>query len=169
MAKIIFDKRTKYITRSAVIAALYVALTAVSAAFGLSSGAVQIRISEALCVLPVFTSSAIPGVAIGCMISNLIFGASLPDIIFGSIATLIGAVIAYLIRKIPYIAAIPTIISNALIIPVVLILQGVGGWNLYFYFAATVGFGELIACGVLGTALVLWFVRHEKQKEKLFM
>lgn len=78
---------------------MYVALTAVSAAFGLSSGAVQIRISEALCVLPVFTSSAIPGVAIGCMISNLIFGASLPDIIFGSIATLIGAVIAYLIRK----------------------------------------------------------------------
>ena len=103
------------------------------------------------------------------MISNLIFGASLPDIIFRSIATLIGAVIAYLIRKIPYIAAVPTIISNALIIPVVLILQGVGGWNLYFYFAATVGFGELIACGVLGTALVLWFVRHEKQKEKLFM
>lgn len=80
MAKIIFDKRTKYITRSAVIAALYVALTAVSAAFGLSSEAVQIRISEALCVLPVFSSSAIPGVAIGCMISNLIFGASLPEI-----------------------------------------------------------------------------------------
>ena len=158
----------KNLTYAGIVAALYVALTAVSAAFGMSSGAIQVRISEALCVLPVYTFAAVPGVTLGCLISNLIFGASLYDIVFGTIATLIGAAGAYFVKKIPYLAPLPTILSNAIIIPLVLILQGVGGWNTFPYFAATVGIGEIIACGVLGTVLIVYFERHEKHRKMLF-
>ncbi len=143
---------------------MYVALTAVSAAFGLSSGVIQVRISEALCVLPAYFSSAIPGVTIGCLIANIFFGASALDIAVGTLATLIGAIICWLIRKWPYAASVPTILSNALIIPVVLILQNIGTWNEYFYFAGTVGLGELIACGILGTLIIVWFEQRKKRK-----
>lgn len=158
----------KNLTYAGIIAALYVALTAVSAAFGLSSGVVQVRISEALCVLPVYTFAAVPGVTVGCLISNMIFGASLYDMIFGTVATLFGALVAYFLRKLPYLAPVPTILSNAIIIPLVLILQGVGGWNMFPYFAATVGLGEIIACGLLGTVLITYFQRHEKHRKVLF-
>ena len=142
------------------------ALTAVSAAFGLSSGVIQVRISEALCVLPVYFASAIPGVTIGCLISNILFGASAVDIAVGTLATLIGAALCWVIRRWPYAASVPTILSNALIIPVVLILQHIGTWNQYFYFAGTVGLGEIIACGILGTLIIFWFERHKKKAKK---
>lgn len=158
----------KNLTHAGIIAALYVALTALSAVFGLSSGAIQVRISEALCVLPVYTFAAVPGVTIGCLISNILFGASLYDMIFGTIATLIGATVTYFIRKHPYLASLPTILSNSIIIPCVLILQGIGGSNMFPYFAATVGLGEIIACGVLGTVLIVYFTRHEKHRKMLF-
>ena len=93
------QSRVRFITLSAIIASLYIVLTLVSAVFGLSSGAIQIRISEALCVLSAFTSSAIPGLSIGCLIANLITGANLLDVVFGTLATLIGAWGGYLLRK----------------------------------------------------------------------
>ena len=84
-----------------VIAALYVVLTMVAAAFSLASGAIQVRLSEALTILPVFTSAAIPGLTVGCVLANLITGCALWDVVFGSLATLIGAVGTYLLKKKP--------------------------------------------------------------------
>ena len=101
------------------IAAIYVVLTYVFAPF--SFGEVQVRISEALTILPVFTPAAIPGLFIGCLIGNILGGAILPDIIFGSIATLIGAFFTWKLReKSPYLAPVPPIIANILIVPFVL-------------------------------------------------
>ena len=162
------NKNLRNLTKAGMIAALYIALTALSAAFGLSSGAIQVRISEALCVLPIYTFTAVPGVTIGCLISNILFGGTIYDMIFGTLATLIGAIVAYLIRKKPYLASISTIAANAVIIPAVLILQGIGGWNMFPYFALTVGIGEIIACGVLGTVLIAYFEKHTNHKKMLF-
>ena len=161
-------KHLKNLTNAGIIAALYVALTAISAVFGLSSGAIQVRLSEALCVLPAYTFSAVPGVTVGCLISNILFGGTIYDMIFGTLATLIGAIVAYMIRKKPYLASISTIAANTAIIPAVLILQGIGGWNMFSYFALTVGIGEVIACGVLGTVLIAYFEKHEHHKKMLF-
>ena len=161
------SKQAKFLTRSAMIAALYVALTSVAASLGLSSGVIQIRISEALCVLSVYTFAAVPGTFVGCLISNLIYG-TLYDVIIGSLATLIGVLIAYWLRKLPYVSSVPTIISNTLLIPIVLILSGLGGWNMFAYFALTVGIGEVISCGVLGTLLVAYIEKHRSVKAVLF-
>lgn len=153
---------------SGMIAALYIALTAVSAALGLASGAIQVRISEALCVLPLFTPAAIPGVTVGCLLSNFLFGGTVYDIIFGTLATLLGAVFCRLMGRMPYLASLPTILSNAVIIPIVLIFSGVGGWNMLPYFMATVALGEIIACGIFGTVLVFYFKRHPQTCTVLF-
>lgn len=160
------EKSIRYIARAGVIAALYVALTAVSAAFGMASGTIQVRISEALCILPVITSAAVPGVTVGCIISNLIFGGTVYDIIFGSLATLIGAALAMLFKKLPYLASIPTILSNAIIIPAVLIVSGIGIWPEYPWIAFTVGLGELISCGILG-GLLLAAIKHNRKLSEI--
>ena len=99
--------RILYITQAAIIAALYVVLTFVSSLFGLSSGVIQVRISEALCFLPIYTSAAIPGLGIGCVLANLLTGALPLDVIFGSLATLSAAIVAYIIRKYKYLSVIP--------------------------------------------------------------
>ena len=145
--------KTLQLTRGALIAALYVLLTLLSSTFGLDKGAIQLRLSEALCILPIFLSEAVPGLFIGCMLANLITGALLPDVIFGSIATLIGAIGARLLRRLPnryiFITTLPTIISNALIVPFVLkYVYGVEELMML-----TVGIGEALAAGVLGTVL----------------
>lgn len=142
-------KRVKYITQAAMIAAIYVVLTLFVSAFNLASGAIQIRISEALTVLPAFTPAAIPGLFIGCLISNLASGCLPPDVIFGSLATLIGAYGSYLLRKWKWAVPIPPILSNALIVPFVLayVYHIPGGVP---YFMLTVGVGQIISCGVLG-------------------
>ena len=114
------SRRVKYITQAAMIATIYVVLTLFISAFNLASGAIQIRISEALTVLPVFTPAAIPGLFIGCFISNLMSGGMLLDVIFGSLATLFGACGTYLLRKWKWAVPIPPILSNALIVPFVL-------------------------------------------------
>jgi len=116
-------------------------------------GEIQIRISEALTILPSFTPAAIPGLFIGCIIGNFIGGAILPDIIFGSLATLIGAVFTYLLRKKhKYLAPLPPIISNTIIIP--LILSFAYGIPIAIpVMMLTVGIGEVISCGVLGMIL----------------
>ena len=92
-------KKVSFLTQAAMIAALYVVLTEISNIFGLASYAVQIRLSEALTILPFFTPAAIPGLFVGCIISNLLVSANLFDIIFGSFATLSGAFFTYLIGR----------------------------------------------------------------------
>ena len=134
------------------IAALYVVLTVLAAQFNLASGAIQVRFSEALTILPVFTPAAIPGLTVGCVLANLITGCAPWDVVFGSLATLIGALGTWLLRKKPMLAWIPPVISNVAIVPIV--LQKVYGVpDAWWYLALTVGAGEVISCGILGLLL----------------
>lgn len=143
---------TQKIAFGGVIAAAYVVLTMIAAALGLASGVIQVRISEALTILPVYTGAAIPGLTVGCVLANLITGCAPWDVVFGSLATLIGAVGTRLLRKQPYIAWIPPVVSNMVIIPFV--LQRVYGVeDSWLYLMMTVGIGEVISCGVLGLLL----------------
>lgn len=145
----------RYITLSATIAALYVVLTLISAAFGLSSGAIQLRISEALCVLVAFTPAAIPGLTIGCLISNLIASANILDIVFGTLATFLGALGGYYLRKRKWLITLPTLLSNVIIVPLV-IVYGFGVKDMALPLVAlTVGIGEFLSATVLGTGLLL--------------
>ena len=112
------NKTLLFIMQAAMIAAIYVVLTVLFAPLGFLE--IQIRFSEALTVLPFFTPAAIPGLFIGCLIGNFLGGAILPDIIFGSLATLLGAVFSYLLRKNKYLVPLPPIAANVLIVPFVL-------------------------------------------------
>ena len=145
-----FDVKT--LTIGGAIAALYVVLTLVANAFGLASGAIQVRLSEALTILPCFTAAAVPGLTVGCILANIFTGCALWDVVFGSLATLIGAAGTYLLRKKPMLAWIPPVLSNAIIVPIV--LQKVYGVpDSFWYLMLTVGAGEVIACGILGLLL----------------
>ncbi|MBE7037838.1 MAG: QueT transporter family protein [Ruminococcaceae bacterium] len=159
------NKRVKFITQSAAIAAIYIVLTVFISAFGLANGAIQIRLSEALTILPYFSLSALPGLFIGCLISNLITGCAIWDVVFGSIATLIGAVFTYLLKnKSKYLAPIAPILSNSIIIPFVLIYV-YGIKDAWWFLFLTVGIGEVISCGVLGIMLLNII---EKNKNLIF-
>ena len=151
-----------YLTTAAIIAALYVIFTLISAAFGLASHVIQVRLSETLTVLPYFTSAAVPGVTIGCLLANLLTGAPLPDIIFGTLASFLGVLGASFLRKKKYLVALPTILSNAIIIPLVL-QYAYGVPDAFWYLFLTVGAGEVISAGILGTLLL-----QVLQKRKLF-
>ena len=154
-------QKTIYIAQAAVIAAIYTVLTIIAAGFDLASGAIQVRFSEALTILPYFTPAAIPGLTLGCLISNLVTGCALPDIIFGSLATFIGAIGSYALRKNRYLCSVPPVISNALIIPFILTYAYHIPGGIPF-FMLTVGLGEVISCMVLGQILltVLNPIRH---------
>ena len=145
--------KTYYIACAALIAALYTVLTVIAAGFNLASGAIQVRFSEGLTILPFFTSAAIPGLTLGCLISNLITGCALPDIIFGTLATLLGALGSYALRRNRYLCSIPPVVSNALIIPFVLTYAYHIPGGIPF-FMLTVGLGELISCMVFGQILL---------------
>ena len=147
------QKKTLQLTRAALIAALYVILTFVAQMFGLASGVIQIRLSETLTVLPLLYKEAIPGLWIGCIIANILTGCALWDVVFGSIATLLGAIGTYYIgRKKPILGPVFPILSNMLIVP--LVLQAVYGVEDGFLFLAiTVGIGEVICCALLGWQL----------------
>ena len=147
------------ISQGAVIAAIYVALTMLSSAFGLSSGVIQVRISGALTILPYFTPAAIPGLFVGCIISNVLAGGVIWDVIFGSLATLIGAVCTYLLRRFKWLTPVPPIVSNMLIVPFVL-RYAYGAPDSLPFMMATVGAGELIAAGLLGMLLLLALDKH---------
>ena len=153
-------KRTKTITQAAIIAALYVVLTFVANTLGLARGAIQIRLSEALTILPYFTPAAIPGLFVGCLISNILVGSVLWDVIFGSIATLLGALGTYALRKYKWCAPIPPILSNAIIVPFVLV-YAYGVTDALPFLAFTVGMGEVLSAGVLGMILLKSLEKHK--------
>lgn len=156
------DKKVQFLVQAAAIAAIYVVLTVLFAAF--SFGEVQVRISEALTILPYFTPAAVPGLLVGCLIGNIMGGAIIWDIIFGSLATLIGAVGSYLLRRNKYLVPLPPIIANTVIVPFV--LRYGYGINLPVpLMMLTVGLGEVISCGVLGIILLLGL---EKYKDVIF-
>ena len=163
------NKKVLFITEAAVIAALYVVLTLLANALGLANYAVQVRFSEALTILPYFTPAAIPGLFVGCILSNILTGCMPLDVVFGSMATLIGALGTYYIAhgiKTPadhnfyctnkiktWLCPIPPIVANMIIVPLVLmyVYKFEGS---FLYFMATVGAGELISCFVLGMILL---------------
>lgn len=155
-----------FLTHSAIIASSYVALT-LAFAF-CSSGVIQVRVAEALCVLPYFTKAAIPGLTLGCLIANLLTGSMPWDVVFGTIATLIGAVLTHLISYLPkkfrFASCIPPIISNALIIPQVL-KRVYNAPDALPFLVMTVGIGEIISVGILGTLLFLLLYR---KRDKFF-
>ncbi len=146
------NQKVRYLVHAAAIAALYVVLTFLANALGLANYAVQLRFSEALTILPFFTPAAIPGLTVGCLLSNILTGCALPDIIFGTIATLIGAIFTYLLRKNKWLAPVPPILANTIIVPFVL-LYAYGIQPIWLSFI-TVGAGEILSCGVLGLLLL---------------
>ena len=147
------NKKTVYLTQGAVIAAAYVALTYVSAAMGLASGAIQVRLSEVLTILPVFTPAAVPGLYIGCLLANLLTGCALWDVVFGSVATLLGAVGTYFLgRKNKWLAPVFPILANVLIVPPIL-MYVYGSPDSWPFLCLTVGIGEIVSCGILGLLL----------------
>ena len=153
------NKKVLFLIQAAMIAAIYVVLTLIFQAF--SFGQIQVRIAEALTILPAFTPAAIPGLFIGCLIGNIIGGSILPDIIFGSLATLIGAYFTYQNK---FLAPFPPIISNILIVPFV--LRYAYGFNLPIPFMMlTVGIGEIISCGVLG---MIVYAALQKHRNRIF-
>ncbi len=151
----------RFVALSATIAAFYVVLTLISALFGLSSGVIQIRISEALCVLTFFTPAAIPGLTVGCLIANIITAANLLDVVFGTLATLLGALGGYLLRKRKWLVTLPTLVANTVIVPLV-IVYGFGITDVALPLVAlSVGIGEFISATVLGTALLFILQRYK--------
>lgn len=170
------NSKTLFIAQAAVIAALYVVLTMLANSLGLANYAVQLRFSEALTILPFFTPAAIPGLFLGCLISNLLTGAIIWDVVFGSLATLLGAVGTWLLRprkqpsqpsqlrwpsQLCWLTPLPPIIANTLSVPFVL-------YYAYHipgsvpYFMLTVGIGEILSCGVLGMLLLLTLQKYRK-------
>ena len=150
------NKGVVFTTQAAMIAAIYVVLTVVFAPF--SFGSVQVRIAEALTILPAFTPAAIPGLFVGCLIGNILGGAMLPDIIFGTLATLIGAVFTYILRnQNKFLAPLPPIVANTVIIPYVLRFA-YGEAIPIPLLMLSIGIGEVISCGVLG--MILYFGRN---------
>lgn len=163
------NRNTAYLTQAALIAALYVVLTYLANAIGLANFAIQLRFSEALTILPYFTPAAIPGLSIGCLLSNILTGCALPDILIGSLATLLGACGTYLLRRFKWCAPLSPILANTLLIPLVLIygygllIDGLSTAACYGYYALTVGISELLSCGVLGMLLLHVLSKRQNQ------
>ena len=163
--------RALFMAQAAMIAALYIVLTFVANAFGLANYAVQVRFSEALTILPFFTPAAIPGLYIGCLLSNILTGCALPDIVFGSLATLLGALGTYALRRWKWCAPVCPIIANTIIVPLVLIygygllIEGMTLIQCLGFYCLTVGAGEVISCGILGMILLTIL---EKYKGRIF-
>ena len=154
-------KKTLWMCYAAIIAAMYVVLTYVAKLFGLDSGMIQVRFSEMLCILPMFTSAAVPGLAIGCLLANILGGAVILDVVFGPVATLIGAFGTYLLRKRKWIAPLPPVLANALIVPFVL-AYGYGMSEAIPFMMLTVGIGEIISIYVIG--MVFYFALEKRAK-----
>ena len=157
------DNKVRFMAQAAMIAAVYVALTVVFAPISFSE--IQVRVAEALTILPVFTPAAIPGLFIGCLIGNIAGGALVPDIIFGSLATLIGAFGTWKLRRAhPFLAPVPSILANTVIVPFVLKYAYEVPLPVPFMML-TVGAGEILSCGVLG---MLLYYALRSRREQIF-
>ena len=158
------NRNLRFLCRGALVAALYVVLTWLCALVGLDKGVIQMRLSEALCVLPAFTGAAVPGLFVGCLLANLLTGSALPDVVFGSLATLIGALGAYFLRRRKWLVPLPTVLANTLIIPFVLRFA-YGAEGSIPYFMLTVGAGEVISAYICG---MLLYAALSRQAANLF-
>lgn len=150
-------KAIKFISRAALVGAIYAVLTL--ALYPISFGAVQFRLSEALTLLPLLIPEAIPGLFVGCIVANLLSpNIVVLDVVFGSLATLIAAVLTSRVKSV-WLAPLPPVICNALIVGAVIAYSevgaGAGFWAAYLFNMASVGFGELVVCYALGVPLIL--------------
>lgn len=161
-------KTIHYICISAIIAAAYVALTFFSNLFGLAYGPIQFRVSEVLTILPVFTPAAIPGLTVGCFIANIASFNAL-DMLFGTSATLIAALLTYWLRDIklrgiPFLSFLPPVIVNAVIIGFEIswffLPEGLSLWG-FVISAIEVGIGELVICYALGTPFYMIIKKYK--------
>lgn len=151
-------KNTKFIIQAAVIAAIYASLTLLLMPF--SYGLMQVRVSEALTILPFFTPAAIPGLFVGCLISNMLGPNGVIDVIFGSGATLIAAVGSYLLRSRPILVPLPPVLANGIIIGIM--LYSVYGVPVPLIASILwVSAGELIACYGLGYPLLRYLKKYK--------
>ena len=154
---------TRSITRAAIIAALYILLSL--AVQPIASGLVQCRISEALTILPVFTGAAVPGLFIGCLLFNLISGAVAYDVVFGSLATLLAALLTWRMarRGMPkWMLPLPSVVFNGLIVGALLV-YAYGVPVSYPLAVLYVAAGQAVACYVLGMPLMLLLGRFGKK------
>lgn len=151
------NAQVRRLTQGAAIAALYVVLTMVFAP--ISFGPMQVRIAEALTILPPFTPAAVPGLFIGCLLANILGGAIIWDVIFGSLATLIGAFLGYILRKNRWLVPIPAVLSNTVIVPLVL-RYGYGLEDPLAALMLYVAAGEILSCYVLGELLATLLSRY---------
>lgn len=159
-------KTGRFIIQMMVIAVLYFVLTYIANEFQLANGLnFQLRISEALTVLPYYTPAAIPGLFIGCLSANHAMNLPMQDVVYGSIATLVSATISYLLRKNKYVVPIPPIIINAFAVPSIYTFLLGFDEPPFWRSVLLVGLGEAITCGVLGIALMLGL---EDYRDKLF-
>ena len=157
--------RIYFLAQAGVLAALYVILTHLSNLMGLASGVIQVRISEALCILTVFTPAAIPGMTIGCFLANLSMGNPWMDILLGTLASFLGALLGWALRRISvWLVAIPTVVANAAIVPFVLRYAYLFE-DAWWYMVVTVGAGEIIAAYILG--MILYFALR-KRGDRIF-
>lgn len=160
LSKSVFN--ASFVAQSAVIASLYTVITIFAASLNLANGAIQLRFSEALTILPFFSFAGVPGITLGCLLSNIITGCNIFDIIFGTLATFLGALGTFYIghlnknnsKLLKFLAPLPPILSNTLIVPLILTFayKIPGGIP---YFMLTVGIGEVLSCGFLGIILLI--------------
>ncbi len=148
-------KDTRNLTRAAVIAAAYCALTLLLRP--ISYGEIQLRVSEALTLLPILTPAAVPGLFIGCILANLLGSSTIIDIVFGSMATLCAAVVTRKLRHKPVLAALAPVLFNAVIIG--LVLHGISNMPLWLTML-WIGLGEAAACYALGLPLLYLLKKH---------
>ena len=153
LRRIVMTKSTRYLTQAAIIAALYAVLTHLQNLLlpGSATWAIQMRLSEALCVLALFTPAAVPGLTLGCLIFNITYAAALPlDFVLGSAATLLAAEGMWLTRKVtvhgyPLLAMLMPAIANAILV----------GWELTVYIGGGFGLNALyVALGEVAVLLV---------------
>ncbi len=154
--------RTLSLCQGAIIATLYVLLTFLSSMLGLDKGFIQLRFSEALCILPMLMPGAIPGLTVGCFLSNLLLGGVWLDWIIGPVATLIGALGTYALRRYKWLAPLPAVVANTVLIPVVL-CYGYGIEQGIPLMMVTVGVGELISVYGLGM-LIYGMIKKQKRR-----
>ena len=145
------------------IAAFYIVLTVLSSLLGIASGPVQVRLSEALCILPALTPAAVPGLFAGCFLANLVTGCPLPDVIAGSFTTLLAAhltrVLSGKVPEKPVLWTLPPVILNTVVVTVLLIK--VYGYAVPWYLlAGSILLGELISCTGLGLLLLKLLRKH---------
>ncbi len=175
------SKQIRFLAQGAVIAALYAVLTYAAAAMNLAYGGVQFRFSEALTVLPVFTPAAIPGLTLGCFLSNLASPLGVVDWVFGSLATLLAALFTRALNKVrvknvPLLVPLPPVLCNAVIVglEIACLSDATGAfawgnfsWAAFGAAALSVGLGELVVCYVLGLPLIL-ALQKTGASEKIF-